>query len=106
MSFVKCDQCGRFCGAGCRQFRRYDGQGIPVEDYLLCAKCDPADRYGNRYDEMRYCSFPDCGCDGARLCMAENGPHSGSLGLNIEHGAPGLKKWLEQTELHVQSAKK
>lgn len=28
------------------------------------------DRYRNTEDDFRYCSFPDCGCDGARLCMA------------------------------------
>jgi hypothetical protein len=30
------------------------------------------------------CCFPNCGCDGARLCMAENGPSSGSMSLNLE----------------------
>lgn len=66
---------------------------------------EKVDKYGNRYDELRYCCFPDCGCDGARLCMAEEGPHSGALGLNIEKGTHGLKKWLEQTELHAKKAK-
>jgi hypothetical protein len=47
------------------------------------------DRYGNGPDEQRYCSFPDCGCDGARLCQAEEGPHRGAMGLNIEKGTVG-----------------
>lgn len=34
------------------------------------------DKYGNPLDGDRLinCCFPDCGCDGSRLCMAENGP--------------------------------
>jgi hypothetical protein len=64
------------------------------------------DKYGNGTDDQRYCSFPDCGCDGARLCQAEEGPHSGALSLNIEHGSAGIKRWLERTEPHVQKAKK
>lgn len=36
----KCDECGRFVGAGCNQYRRYDWQGVPVEDYLLCKQCE------------------------------------------------------------------
>jgi hypothetical protein len=29
------------------------------------------------------CMFPDCGCDGARLCMAKNGANSAAMVLNI-----------------------
>lgn len=45
-----------------------------------------ADRYGNPLDGSRliYCCFPDCGCDGARLCSAENGASSGAIELNLE----------------------
>lgn len=43
------------------------------------------DRYGNDLDgDMIYCCFPDCGCDGARLCEAEEGPSVGALVLNLE----------------------
>ena len=42
------------------------------------------DKYGNREGELKYCCFPDCGCDGARLCMAEEGPSRGSQQLNLE----------------------
>lgn len=28
------------------------------------------DRYGNTEADFLNCSFPDCGCDGERLCMA------------------------------------
>ena len=46
------------------------------------------DRYGNEIDgEFLYCSFPDCGCDGARLCMAKNGPSWCALTLNLEKGS-------------------
>ena len=55
-----------------------------VEDTAVNA--EPVDRYGNREGELKYCCFPDCGCDGARLCMAEEGPSRGSTLLNIEKG--------------------
>lgn len=36
-----------------------------------CLDCgEMVDRYGNTENQFSYCSFPDCGCDGARLCMA------------------------------------
>lgn len=36
-----------------------------------CEHCGlDVDKYGNTEDDFRNCSFPDCGCDGARLCMA------------------------------------
>jgi hypothetical protein len=45
------------------------------------------DRFGNPIDGDRliYCCFPYCGCDGARLCMAENGASVASLWLNHEN---------------------
>lgn len=59
-------------------------------DYNM--ELDEVDEYGNPLDGDRiiFCCFPDCGCDGARLCMAENGAHSGAISLNIEQGS--LKK--------------
>lgn len=37
----------------------------------ICPDCsEPVDRYGNTEYQFEHCSFPDCGCDGARLCMA------------------------------------
>ena len=49
---------------------------------------DGLDKYGNPLDGNRLinCCFPDCGCDGARLCMAENGAGSAALTWNIERG--------------------
>ena len=36
-----------------------------------CPDCgEPVDTYGNTEDQFDNCSFPDCGCDGSRLCMA------------------------------------
>lgn len=36
-----------------------------------CPDCGlPVDAYGNTEDQFDNCCFPDCGCDGARLCMA------------------------------------
>lgn len=47
---------------------------------------EKVDKYGNPVDGDRliYCCFPDCGCNGARLCMAENGANSCACILNIE----------------------
>lgn len=44
------------------------------------------DNYGNPIDGDRiiYCCFPDCGCDGARLCMAEKGASDRALSQNVE----------------------
>lgn len=53
----------------------------------ICPVCeDEVDDYGNTPNVFLYCSFPDCGCDGARLCMAPRGPNFGSSCLNIERG--------------------
>ncbi len=44
------------------------------------------DKYGNDIngDRIIYCCFPDCGCDGSRLCMAENGASNRAFGENVE----------------------
>lgn len=53
--------------------------GVPSDDG------DEPDKYGNtEKDPFRYCSFPDCGCDGHRLCMAREGANLGACALNIE----------------------
>lgn len=49
-----------------------------------CPDCnEPVDAYGNTEYQFEYCSFPDCGCDGARLCMAGEASNA-ALTLNIE----------------------
>lgn len=53
------------------------------------ARCEPPeperDKYGNEIDgELVYCCFPDCGCDGARLCMAKNGASDRAASGNVE----------------------
>lgn len=47
---------------------------------------DALDEYGNPIDGDRliHCCFPDCGCDGARLCMAENGASDKACRMNLE----------------------
>lgn len=44
------------------------------------------DAYGNPTDGSRliHCCFPDCGCDGSRLCMAENGASERAMRQNVE----------------------
>jgi hypothetical protein len=51
----------------------------------ICPGCkEPVDAYGNTAYDFKYCSFPDCGCDGARLCMAKEGPSDRSNAGNVE----------------------
>lgn len=51
----------------------------------VCHECgELVDRYGNTESCFRNCSFPDCGCDGSRNCMAGEANHA-SLTLNYEH---------------------
>lgn len=53
----------------------------------LCPSCTP-DQYGNTEREPnKFCCFPDCGCDGSRLCQAERGPNFASCAINIERGS-------------------
>lgn len=53
----------------------------------VCEGCkEPIDAYGNTAYDFKYCSFPDCGCDGARLCMAGN-PNNASMAMNFEMGS-------------------
>lgn len=56
-------------------------EDIPGE---VCPVCkDPVDAYGNTCNAFKYCTFPDCGCDGARLCMAGE-PNKAAQGGNVE----------------------
>ena len=46
---------------------------VHLPDYVgeKCTGCgEEIDEYGNTENDFRFCCFPDCGCDGARLCMA------------------------------------
>ena len=43
------------------------------------------DAYGNtEADPFHFCTFPDCGCDGARLCQARNGANDNASRCNVE----------------------
>jgi hypothetical protein len=50
------------------------------------------DDYGNELTEdgeyaegrPQYCTFPDCGCDGARLCVAKDGASESASKFNVE----------------------
>ena len=55
---------------------------------------EEVDEYGNPVngDEVIYCCFPDCGCDGARLCMAREGASDAAMSLNIERGSFNKEK--------------
>ncbi len=51
-----------------------------------CEECGlETDKYGNNeLEPFTYCCYPDCGCDGARLCQAIEGAGDFALNLNIE----------------------
>lgn len=50
-----------------------------------CPDCGlSVDAYGNTEDQFDYCSFPDCGCDGARLCRAKDGASDDACKGNVE----------------------
>lgn len=59
------------------------------------ARIEEADRYGNTEDNYQFCSFPDCGCDGARLCNAPSGASSAALFLNLEKMPLRLRQRLD-----------
>lgn len=41
------------------------------ETHTSCLSCRlPVDGHGNTEQDFVNCAFPDCGCDGERLCMA------------------------------------
>lgn len=49
-----------------------------------CPHCNlEVDKYGNTEGDFRNCCFPDCGCDGERLCMAGNA-NEAARGCNVE----------------------
>jgi hypothetical protein len=80
---VSCSQCGKDIGPGNHGYSHCSDHA-PAPD-------EPAvDQYGNPIDGDRviYCCFPDCGCDGARLCQAENGASRSACWVNIESGSP------------------
>ena len=50
-----------------------------------CPDCGlEVNAYGNTEDQFDYCAFPDCGCDGARLCDAKEGASESANDLNVE----------------------
>lgn len=58
------------------------------EPDTVCEECGlDVDQYGNTEDDMRNCSFPDCGCNGSRLCMASSGASALSSTWNYEQGS-------------------
>ena len=43
----------------------------------MCVHCSLlVDDYGNTEEDFENCSFPDCGCDGQRLCMSPKGANA------------------------------
>lgn len=55
------------------------------EPFSCCLECrHEVDRYGNTEEDFINCAFPDCGCDGERLCMAKSGASEDARCCNVE----------------------
>ena len=51
-----------------------------------CLHCNlEVDDYCNTEEDFQNCCFPNCGCDGSRLCMAPSGANDNSAKLNVEN---------------------
>lgn len=83
-----CDECDGECGEPCapctveaahRMLDRFS------EKWRRRQALGKLDWRGNPVsgDRLINCCYPDCGCDGARLCMAENGANYASASLNL-----------------------
>jgi hypothetical protein len=67
------------------EFCQYSNEHEPE---TTCKHCGlEVDKYGNTEGDFRNCCYPDCGCDGARLCMAPSGANSTSYFMNFESGS-------------------
>ena len=43
------------------------------------------DEFGNtEADPFQFCTFPNCGCDGERLCQAKSGANDNARMCNVE----------------------
>jgi hypothetical protein len=64
----------------------YCEQVFDHSPFYICPECYlQCDRYGNTEQDYReFCSFPDCGCDGQRLCNAKSGANADSVKCNVE----------------------
>ena len=80
--YVRHDLVGEYIGdQRCPQTKL----GCDHEPNTKCETCGlDVDKYGNTEDDFRNCSFPDCGCDGARLCMAKTGASENAQIANVE----------------------
>lgn len=59
----------------------------------VCEDCGlEVDQYGNTEDQFDYCCFPDCGCDGSRLCSAKEGASERAISQNVEGMWQGKSK--------------
>lgn len=80
--------CSTCDGQGCYdEWKAVSGHYDGGEVFRVeCNSCDGTGRVDQDENRIIDCSFPDCGCDGARLCQAETGPSSIARMLNIERG--------------------
>jgi hypothetical protein len=67
-----------------------------------CEDCGlEVNEYGNTEDQFDYCCFPNCGCDGSRLCMANNGASERALEQNVEGMWQGKTKKQREAVLKL-----
>lgn len=73
-----------------------------------CEHCKlEVDQYGNTEADFLKCSFPNCGCDGARLCMAgeanDNARECNVQGMYTGKDAKSLQARMALLYLCMQS---
>lgn len=71
----------------------------------ICPECNcEVNEFGNTEYQFEYCSYPNCGCDGARNCMANN-PSEFAIGGNIEgmwNISPNERQELKQKKIKAR----
>lgn len=70
----------------------------------ICPDCSlKVDGYGNTESQFDYCCFPDCGCDGARLCSIGK-PSEDAIELNVENMWAGKDNKSDQARRSLVAA--
>lgn len=74
-----------------------------MTERAFCKHCNSPLRNGfcEACDSLIECCFPDCGCDGARLCMAEEGASDRAVSQNVEAMWRGKTREQRRAVMHL-----
>ena len=68
----------------------------------ICSECKlEVDDYENTEEDFLNCCFPDCGCDGERLCMAPGGANEDARRCNVENMCQRTDKTAQIAKLEM-----